>query len=174
MVSKDLALFGIENELKKICDNDTTLSFRISAKGPLNTGLKDQCIVYIEISKREKVIEEAIPLKFDRPEYQLPVKSLSGMALDEVGAEKVRAITTREKARDIYDLYYLINNKKITFIKDLVNEKLRYYKTTFLKPKFLDEIKTKQNSYTKELKGIIFDDLPDYKQVMAMITMWVR
>ena len=98
-VSKSLALFGVENELKKIADSETTISFRISANGPLNTGLKDRCIVYVEISKREKVVEDTISLKFDRPEYQLPIKSLAGMALEEVGAEKVRAILTRQRAQ---------------------------------------------------------------------------
>src|SRR5208283_968918 len=120
----------------------------------------------VEISKRERIIEDALPLKFDRPEYQLPIKSLAGMALEEVGAEKVRAIMTRQKARDIYDLYYLVHNKKIKFNNELVNEKLKYYKTAFSGPKFLDEIGKREKDYTKELKSIILDDLTDYGLVM--------
>lgn len=172
MISKSLALFGVENELKKMTDNETTLSFRISANGPLNTSLKDKCVVYVEISTREKVIEKAMPLKFDRPEYQLPIKSLAGMALGEVGAEKVRAIMTRQKARDIYDLYYLIHNKKIDFRNELVNEKLRYYKTEFNGTIFLDEITKRKGDYLKELKSIVLDDLPDYTTVMTAIRKW--
>ena len=64
--SESLELFGVENALKKITDDEKTLSFRISAKGPLNTEAKDMCVVYVEISRREPVIEKRISLKFDR------------------------------------------------------------------------------------------------------------
>ena len=174
MVSRNLSLFGIQNKLKNITDNETTLSFRITANGPLNTGLKDRCIVYVEISKREKVVEKVMPLKFDRPEYQLPVKRLAGMALEEVGAEKVRAIITREKARDIYDLYYLVQNKKIKFRNDLVNEKLGYYKIEFDRSRFIDEIDKRKGDYIKELKSIVFDDPINYDLVKSTIDKWAR
>src|SRR5208283_4068165 len=128
----------------------------------------------VEISKRERIIEDALPLKFDRPEYQLPIKSLAGMALEEVGAEKVRAIMTRQKARDIYDLYYLIHSKRIKFNKELVNEKLGYYKTDFSDTKFFDEIGKSKNDYAKELEGIILDNLPDYALVLNAISRWIR
>ena len=80
-------------------------------------------MVYVEISKRENVIAERIPLKMDFPEYSIPVKRISGMNLDEVGSEKVRAILTRKKGRDIFDLYFLIDSKKILFNPDLINRK---------------------------------------------------
>lgn len=173
MVSRGLALFGLANELKIISDNAASLSFRISARGPLNTGLKDRCFVYVEISRRERVMNKAVSLKFDRPEYQLPIKSLSGMSLEEVGAEKVRAIMTREKARDIYDLYYLIVNKRIPFNEKLVDSKLEYYNTDFSRHKFLGEIGGRKKDYAKELKGMVFEDLPDYNLVMSAMAQWV-
>lgn len=110
-VSKNLTLFGVENNIKRITDNETTLSFRISAKGPLNTAKLDECIVYVEISKRERISDKTIPMKLDYTPYSLPIKTIPGMALEEVGAEKVRAILTRNKARDLYDLHYLITKK---------------------------------------------------------------
>lgn len=41
-------------------------------------------------------------------------------------AEKTRAIMTRSKGRDIYDLWYLLN-LSTDLIDDLVLEKLKYY-----------------------------------------------
>ena len=55
------------------------------------------------------------------------------MNLNEVGAEKVRAILTRQKARDVHDLYYLLEKKKIVFDGKLVDKKLAYLGKSFSK-----------------------------------------
>jgi predicted nucleotidyltransferase component of viral defense system len=171
--SNSLDLFGIENLLKVITNDEKTLSFRISANGPLNTNDRDRCIVYIEISKRETVIERGIPLRFDHPEYQLPVKRLLGMNLEEVGAEKIRDIFTRKKARDVYDLYYLVAKKKIGFKQHLIEKKLEYYKMSFSEVKFLQEVETRKNYFSKELIGIVFDKLPEFGEVDSTIRKWI-
>ena len=87
----------MENELRVITDNSTTFSFRIIANGPLNTGIKDRCVVYVEINKRENVLEERIPLKIDFPEYSIPVRRISEMNLDEVGSFGTDQIHARMK-----------------------------------------------------------------------------
>ena len=81
IVSRDLKLYGIENEMKIMKDDDLGLSFRIAALGPLHTSDKDRCFVYVEISRREPVILKQVPLKLDFPEYQLQVHRIPGMAL---------------------------------------------------------------------------------------------
>ncbi len=172
-VSRSLNLFGVENEMKLIAENEITLSFRISAKGPLNTGMKDMCFVYVEISKREEVIEDSIPLRFDYASYQLPVRHLLGMSLAEVGSEKVRAILTRKKARDIYDLFYLIDKKRISFKRDLVTKKLEHYENGFSKATFLEEVKGRKQSYSNELSSIVFDDLPDFDEIEKALGSWI-
>lgn len=173
-VSKSLELFGIENENKTITDDETTLSFRISAKGPLNTTERDQCRVYVEISQREKILEKTMPLKLDLPAYQLPIKNLAGMNLQEVSAEKVRAVMTREKARDVYDLYHLIQNKKAKFKKELIEKKLEYYSKGFSEKEFLQEAKSKKKYYAKELKNIVFEELPKFAKIQKTIKNWVK
>ena len=172
MVSRSLELFGIENESRMVSESERVFSFRISAKGPLNTGTKDLCFVYVEISKREQIIEKEIPLKFDYASYQLPVRRLLGMSLEEVGAEKVRAILTRRKARDIYDLYYLIDSKAIRFNRKLVDMKLGYYNKTFSRHAFLDEIKGRKDHYSSELKPIVFGELPAFGNIERRFSKW--
>jgi predicted nucleotidyltransferase component of viral defense system len=171
-VSDDLKLFGVENGLKKLSDDERSLSFRISAKGPLNTTVRDMCFVYVEISRRESVLEDRVALRFDRPEYQLPIKSLSGMALDEVGAEKIRTIMTRDKPRDVYDLYYLISKKGIKFRKGLVDKKLQYYKEAYSAEKLAQKIEKVESAYVRELKSLVFEELPDFERVSNIINKW--
>ncbi|MGP6207702.1 hypothetical protein ACNF42_06735 [Cuniculiplasma sp. SKW3] len=52
--------------------------------------------LHVEIIKREKIIDRPIALKFDFPEYNLPIRVLSALSLEEVESEKVRAIYTRK------------------------------------------------------------------------------
>jgi hypothetical protein len=172
-VSTNLGLFGVENQIKYITNNEKALSFRISAKGPLNTAKIDECIVYIEISKREQILKKTLPVKLDYPPYSLPIKTISGMALEEVGAEKVRAIFTRQKARDIYDLHYLISKRRIKFDGNLVNSKLQYYKIRFSTSLFHKAVADKQDYYAKELKGLVFGELPQFGEVKKSLSDWI-
>lgn len=101
----------MENELRVITDNSTTFSFRIIANGPLNTGIKDRCVVYVEINKRENVLEERIPLKIDFPEYSIPVRRISEMNLDEVSSEKVRQYL-QEKRTGTFSIYTILQTAR--------------------------------------------------------------
>lgn len=71
-------------------------------------------------------------------ETQFPVTTNSvihHMAKDEIVSEKVRAIMTRHKGRDIYDLWYLLS-KEAQLNKDWIKQKFDYYGNKDLR--FLD------------------------------------
>lgn len=172
-VSESLELFGVENSIKIIHDDEKSLSFRISAKGPLNTSEKDLCFVYVEISKREKILKKPKTYKLEFPEYSSPIKFILGMNIEEVVSEKVRAVMTRKKKRDIYDLWYLIKNKKIKFNKDLINEKLKYYKEEFSEKAFISEIKKQEKNFKKELTPLVFSEVPSFKECLKIIEKWI-
>ncbi|MFH0713217.1 MAG: nucleotidyl transferase AbiEii/AbiGii toxin family protein [Candidatus Micrarchaeota archaeon] len=173
-VSENLKLFGVENTVKPICNSDVSLSFRISARGPLNTSIKDLCHVYVEISKREQVIEKPLALKLEADAYVLPVKIINGMTLDEIAAEKTRAILTRNAPRDVYDLYFLINSQQVKFKKELVAKKLEYYQIAFSQTLFNKKITEKQQAWKKELSGLIFAELPEFKIVEKTLIQWSK
>ena len=130
--------------------------------------------VYIEISKRESIVRRPISLKFDHPEYSLPIKNFRGMNLDEVGAEKVRAILTGDKARDIYDLNYLATSKKVKFEEALVNDKLKYCNMQFDKRQFMEKVAHAEGFCSKELESIVFDQLPDYSGIKRTLEKWLK
>ena len=173
-VARGLGLFGVENEQKPIKRDKNTFSFRIAARGPLNTGAKDLCFVYVEISRREDIIEKCVPIKLDLPAYQIPIKRLSGMSLNEVAAEKVRAVLTRKRARDLYDLNHLIKEKEVRFNRSMAEMKLEYYGRRFLEGEFVDDAESMRRSYRKELEGIVFGDLPSFGSVMESLRKWVH
>ncbi len=172
-VSRSLSLCGYENELKMVKDSELGLSVRFMINGPLHTSDKDRCVIYVEVSAREKTILPNLSLKVDFPQYDIPVKNLSGMNLDEVGGEKVRAILTREKGRDIYDLYYLIYRKNIRFDIELVNRKLAYYNLNFDSSQFTHKLDSRDRLYYRELRPVISGELPAYNEVKPRIEEWV-
>jgi predicted nucleotidyltransferase component of viral defense system len=172
-ISNSLILYGYENEIKRIKDNEHGISVRFMINGPLHTSNKDRCVIYVEVSGREKVLLPGIPLKIDFPQYDIPVKTLSGMNLDEVGSEKVRAILTSEKGRDIFDLYYLIHNKEIKFNVELVNGKLAFYGISFDSEQFLQELGTRSKLYSTEMKPLVFGKIPDFDQLESYIGKWL-
>lgn len=173
-VSRSLRLYGYENKLKIINENNFNVSARFMIDGPLHTNEKDRCIVYVEISMREKVILPGIPLSINLPQYDIPVRTITGMNLDEVGAEKVRAILTRNKDRDVYDLFYLIRLKNILFDQELINRKLDYYNKKFDPAEFLNRLGQAQKTYKKELRQTVLGELPDFDVVRAYIENWVK
>jgi len=161
-ISDALRIFGVENTVKKIEAEERSVSFRISAKGPLNTSEKDLCHVYVEASLREQVIKPTLSLKLDLDAYGLPVKIVRGMALDEVAAEKVRAIMTRDKARDAYDLAFLMQKKKVVPDLETINKKLAYYQLSFSKKAFKEKLLEKEKYWKAELQAMVFGELPDF------------
>jgi len=87
--------------------------------------LKGDTFINLDFSFREKVTQiEKNPLI---TEYPMTVTApIYYMGKDEIIAEKIRAILTRKKGRDLYDLWFLLLNRG-EINKDLVEEKLEYY-----------------------------------------------
>ncbi len=173
-VSKRLSLLGVANEARIESNDERSFSFKIMAHGPLYSNQNSRCVVYVEISKRENVLIETIPIKLDLQEYQLPVRILMGMNLDEVAAEKVRAIMSRNKARDAYDLYYLIKEKKVKFRKELSDKKLKYMGKNFLLADFKAALNEKDRIFEKELANLVFKPLPRFKEIREVIEEWIK
>lgn len=170
--SDALAMLGIENSVKAISDDERSFSFRVSAKGPLNTSSIDLCHVYVEISRRERVLKPTLGLRMEFDAYSLPVKIIRGMSIDEVAAEKVRALLTRKKARDVYDLFFLISKRKAAFDRGMVDEKLEYYKMKFPQSAFLEKLAEKEKIWDAELKPMVFGELPPFAKASETIRKW--
>ncbi len=173
-ISSSLKLYGFTNEVKIFKNDNFGLSARFMINGPLNTNDKDRCVIYIKISKRESALLPKVPLKLDLPQYDIPVKRILGMNLNEVSAEKTRAILTREKGRDIYDLYFLVHRKGVVFDKELINKKLDFYKIEFDSSIFLETLRGREKLYLRELKPLILGELPAFDTVCDELEKWIQ
>ena len=132
----------------------------------------ERCHVRIEISLREPV---ALPPRavFVSSQYpdMLPFQ-VSFMALREIAAEKVRAVMTRNKARDVFDLLFVLGKGARPSV-DLIDEKLRYYKKRFDISDFLLSVESKRGIWKAELAPVVFGPLPDFDEAKVDISRMV-
>jgi predicted nucleotidyltransferase component of viral defense system len=131
-----------------------SVSTRLRYRGPLYSGVSlSEGTILFEFSKREKTLLEAQIAVITPPYPDLLPYPIRVAALDEIAAEKVRAILTRFSARDLFDLYFLIN-KKARVDRDLVNAKLEYYGVKFDGEKFGQKVKKLESVWGKEMKAL--------------------
>ncbi|MEA2075390.1 MAG: nucleotidyl transferase AbiEii/AbiGii toxin family protein [Euryarchaeota archaeon] len=172
-VEKDLELYGIDSEIRVINDNEISFSFRIGAKGPLFTREIERSFVRIEISKRENIIKQLDVLELDANYMDILPFFVVLMNKDEILAEKVRAILTRNRARDVYDLWFLLK-KEARFDLNLINEKLKYYNRLFEKVVFMERVRGMEQYWESELKPLVIGRLPHFEAVYRDVEEMLR
>jgi predicted nucleotidyltransferase component of viral defense system len=138
-------------------------TFKVKAQGPLYKEPSSESIITIEISERNDVvlppdIKEIVPVYDDLRPFTVPV-----MKKEEILAEKVKAMMIRRRARDLYDISFLLK-KEISLEYDLINKKLSYYKKTFDAEEFTRQATSIKTIWQSELHGLIpkiplFDDV---------------
>ncbi|MEM3368722.1 MAG: nucleotidyl transferase AbiEii/AbiGii toxin family protein [Thermoproteota archaeon] len=154
-IAKDIKDFGYETEVSKnVQYKEESKSLTLKIKGPLYDGTeKSITSLRIEISHRrdlqlEPETKEIVPIYPDIRPYIVLV-----MRLEEILAEKIRAIYKRGRARDLYDLWFLIR-KNTKYDTKLINKKLEYYKLTYNKQELKKKIQEIEKIWVQELKPI--------------------
>ena len=169
---RDIAMSAIKNynfpvESDRFVNDGRTTSFRLKIQGPLYQNRLGICTVRLKISTRESVINEPIrkefaPLYSDILPYVLDV-----MLTEEMLAEKIRAIYTRNKARDLYDIYKMLE-RKTKLDRYLANKKLTYYRLSFDTSVFIKRCERLQPHWNNELQSLIETVVPYQKALDAV------
>lgn len=160
--------YGIENSIgKEESRFEFSSTWKIKTKGPLFTTEKSSCFIRIEVSYGEKTqlkpeIINVFPMYKDIPNFQIV-----SMNINEILAEKVRAIMTRDKARDVYDLWFILN-KNASKNEELINKKLEYYKIKYSKKDFFKKIKSKKTEWNMEL-NLLLNKVPKFEMIEGFI-----
>ncbi len=142
----------------------------LEINGPLYDGKKEsRSRLILNISLREKVFLS--PLRIPYASIYQEVRPFDMYAMDEkeILAEKVRAVHQREKARDVYDIWYLLTIKKIPVDFRLTQKKLLYIGQKFSKEIFFKKVQEKKNSWQTDLSALISGQLLPFSQAEAEI-----
>lgn len=170
LVRKAVALMGrfTETRIAKEESDERSIAMKLKIRGPLFNGSEPSLqTIVLEISLREEVRLQANPVGI-RPAYSdLPDYVAVVMAQDEILAEKVRAILTRNKPRDVYDAGFLLK-KGAKADSALVNEKLKYYGMAFSMQEFLKAVNSKEKKWKSELQ-LLMKNPPSFKETAEYV-----
>ncbi|MFO7991487.1 MAG: nucleotidyl transferase AbiEii/AbiGii toxin family protein [Thermoplasmata archaeon] len=146
-------------EVDRLSDEDMTAGFRIKVQGPLFRNNKGVCSIRLEISRREEVLREPSVEEIDSPYKDVLPYLIKVMDLDEISAEKIRAILTRDKVRDVYDLYKLIEKDAVLDL-DLINKKLEYYDMEYDEDQIIQRCNVLRKRWDNDLSSLM-ENVPD-------------
>ena len=168
-VMKKLERTGIHGRIKEMSSYRNQQNIRLELRGPLFDGNpKNATIITINISMKEKPIH---PAKEENiyPKYRdIPTFAVFVMPLEEILAEKIRALFTRDKPRDVYDIWFLLKRGVRVALQD-INRKLKLYNQKFSKEKLIEKIDEKSKSWEIDLKPLIKGKLPDFDSIKKSI-----
>ena len=172
-ITRNLELAGMQRTLPEKIEYSNETNIRFVIRGPLYDGNKSSMSrVTINISKRERPITPQIKLLIATyPE--IPSFELSVLDVKEIAAEKIRCIMTRDKPRDIYDLWFL-SKKGVMLDTFLVNKKLKIYRLTFDLKTFLEKLNEKRKMWRRDLQDLIIGTLPEFNEVIYDIESWCK
>lgn len=167
LIQKDVKNFGFEADFQETKGKESKqIKFRI--QGPLYRGMeRTLAVVRIDISMREKVCldpetKDIFPIYPDIQPYIIRI-----MDSKEILAEKVRAICTRTKARDVFDMRFLLQ-KKISLDEKLVDRKLKMYDLRYSRKIFLEKIVQVKGIWQHELSQLVAA-IPDFDTAVKQI-----
>jgi predicted nucleotidyltransferase component of viral defense system len=168
-VSRNCGLLGIGVISGEVESHQRAVNMEFRLRGPLFDGRRESVSrVVLNLSLKET------PLPPDRlvlrSAYQdIPECTLHVMSVEEMCAEKVRAVMTREKARDVYDLWFLLR-KGVMMDAGLVRRKLRLYGKAFSTQSLMAAIDRKRARWGMDLGPLLIGNLPDFDEVVRQVT----
>lgn len=168
-ISKGLETLGIHHSYKVLSKNEVSNSFQFSLEGPLYTTPISRIMIKLDFSYRELTILPTLTGTYNPIYSDLLPFDVIRMDPEEIINEKVRAIMTRNKARDVFDSYFLVKEDKLKFNKKIVTEKLGYYKLLFSMEEFESSIEKKREMWKPELQSIVLISLPDFTDARNLI-----
>jgi len=166
-IAKDISLFGFPAE-GSLEEKYESASIKLRIKGPLYKGSERSiCVIRLEISLRERVIlppdaREIVPVYYDLQPYLIKV-----MRSEEILAEKIRAILTRTRAKDVYDLWFLLR-RGVRMDTRIIKEKLRLVGLDFRREELLTKIRESERIWKHELSPLI-SSVPEFERILEDI-----
>lgn len=155
-------------EAKEIKTTKGSLLTKISFKGILtryNT-------VRIDISLNNPTIEDFDVRTYISSYVDINPFSIRAMNIKEVLAEKIHALLTRQKARDLYDLFFLL--RLTTPEKRIIAQKLRSLGVVFTHRKLEEQIANLEHVWRKELRSFVLTELPEFSAVSDFVRQNLR
>ncbi|MBI2045683.1 nucleotidyl transferase AbiEii/AbiGii toxin family protein [Candidatus Pacearchaeota archaeon] len=114
----------------------------------------------IDVSLKNKILN-GYDVKNYIPDYiDINPFSLKILKPEEIISEKIHSLFNRQKARDLYDLFFLLRSFK--FDSGLTEKKLQIFGLKFSKNKLKERISNLKNLWIRELTPFILGELLEF------------
>lgn len=168
-VLKKLNDLSINAKIKEISEYKNQKNIKLELRGPLfNGNPKTLSLLSINISLKEKPIYEQEQKMLFSQYTDIPSFDVFIMPLKELFAEKIRALLTRDKARDVYDVWFLLM-KGAEFDITLFNKKLKLYNKKFGFKNFIEKLESQRKNWEVDLNGLIIGQLYPFDRIKKEI-----
>ncbi len=168
-IKEFLINFGYKSEIKIEGEHENSLRFRILINGPLYKNKREtMCRIIIDFSEREKPLIKPVLNTYYSLYNDVPPFQIWSLDLKEILAEKIRALVTRKKARDLYDINFLLKKNVDTDIA-IVNKKLEYYGLGFSEDLINSALRDINFKWVPELKNFT-NNLEDFHTVSLYVS----
>ncbi len=163
-ILSDFEKFGIKAKKHEQREPYNSVLITLRIEGPLFIGRSESYAnLGIDINLKSPVFLEPELLSHTSVYQEIPNINVLCMKQEEIFAEKIRALLTRQRARDLFDLNFLLQ-KGIHADFNLVSQKMHYYNEKFEVNKLIKKLPSFDKYWKKELVGFT-PNLPDFKQV---------
>jgi len=164
-----LRFLGVSGSLKEVKKHPREINLRSLFRGPFYRGSRESlCFIPLNVSLRERVILNLERMTISSMYREIPSFDVFSMRAEEILAEKARAILTRKKPRDLYDMWFLLE-KGIRLDQRLVNRKLAAYGIRFDARRFVDRIEDMAKLWRVDLKNLVIGELPEFDVVKSSV-----
>lgn len=165
--------FGLLNLKGKISVEQfqNNMNARLEIIGPLYEGGKETAATLtFNISFRERMLLPVQRFPYSPIYPELRPFDLFIMDKAEILAEKVRAIYERNKARDVYDMWYLLERMGLVLDVGMVNKKLHHNrKLKFETRGFLAKLDEKKTGWERDLGVLVAGELLPFAEAKREI-----
>ncbi len=173
IIEKRLEDFKIKYHTKNFINSDISQKCKVKIQGPLYKGTeRSECSITLDFSFRESVILEPNVVVIAHHMDIIPAFDVYVMKEEEIFAEKIRAILSRESARDLYDLSFLLKRGTMVNIS-IVEKKLEWNQIKFNKPDFLKKLHALKPIWQSELSSLV-KNVPSFEECFAIAKHWAE
>lgn len=161
---RDLENYGATVAERKDEESGASFNARLGIEGPLYTGeRRSLCFLRIEVNTRATASRvrnrRYNPMFPDVASFDLDV-----LAEEEILAEKVRALMTRNQPRDLYDIYHLLE-RRVRLDPELVQAKLDYYDLAFDPEAVIEAAEQLERNWTT-LETLTYATPPEFDEAL--------
>ena len=150
-------------EVSSIKETKESIMIKIGCKGIIT----QHNTLRIDINRKNKILNQFVITSYIPSYIDINPFSLRSLSKEEMIAEKIHAILTKEKARHVFDLFYLLRMAKPN--KALTKEKLKLFNLNYDKKAIMGKVSIISSVWKSELQPFIFNELPSFEIVKSYI-----